>query len=446
VRTTTVVIGAGHAGLAMSRRLTERSVDHVVLERGDIGDSWLTKRWPGLRLLTPNWMLALPGQPAARPDPDGFLAAADVADLLSGYAQRICAPIHTHTSVRSLRRGRRGYEVCTDDGAWQTDTVVLATGAAAAAVVPPCAAALPPSVTQQTAFDYRGPDSLPDGGVLVVGASATGVQLAAELRHAGRPVTLAVGEHVRLPRTYRGHDVFWWLHATGVLGEHYDQIDDLARARRLPSPQLVGSAVPVDLAALVAAGVRLVGRLVGIEGGVARFSGSLRNVCTLADLKQRRFLARADQWATATHLDDSLPPPWRPPPTSIPDRPCLEWDLAEGCVGTVVWATGFRPDHSWLNLPVLDRAGRLRHAGGVVSDAPGLYTLGLPLLRTRSSTYIHGASADTEAIADHLLGRLVPRTRAQNIAKRRAGDRRPIGRDRPPGSSAGAGTAHLTSP
>jgi putative flavoprotein involved in K+ transport len=407
VRTTTVVIGAGHAGLAMSRRLAERSVEHVVFEQGGIGESWRTKRWPGMRLLTPNWMLGLPGQPAEHPDPDGFVAAADVADLLTGYAQRIAAPIRTRTSVRSLRRGRRGYEVRTDEGAWQTDTVVLATGGAAVPVVPPCAAALPRSVTQRTAFDYQGPDSLPDGGVLVVGASATGVQLAAELRHAGRPVTLAVGEHVRLPRTYRSRDVFWWLHATGVLAERYDQIDDLTRVRRLPSPQLVGSAVPVDLAALVAAGVRLVGRLVGVDRGVARFSGSLRNVCTLADLKQRRFLARADQWATAARLDNDLPPPSRPPPTPTPDRPCLELNLADGGVGTVIWATGLRPDHSWLDLPVLDRAERLRHEGGVVTDAPGLYALGLPLLRTRASTYIHGASADTNAVADHLLNHLV---------------------------------------
>ena len=402
MRTTTVVIGAGHAGLAMSRRLTERSVEHVVLDRGDIADSWRTKRWPGLRLLTPNWMLALPGQPAEHPDPDGFLAAPDVAELLDSYAQRVAAPVRTHTAVRCVRRSRRGYEVCTDDGAWQADAVVLATGASAIPVVPACAARLPASVAQRTAFDYRGPHSLPDGGVLVIGASATGVQLAAELRQAGRPVTLAVGEHVRLPRTYRGRDVFWWLHATGVLAERHDQIDDLARARRLPSPQLVGSAVPVELAALVEGGVRLVGRLATVDRGVARFSGSLRNVCTLADLKQARLLARADEWAVVAGLDDDLPPPSRPERTPVPDRPCLALELA-GNIGTVIWATGFRPDHTWLNLPLLDRTGRLRHDGGVITGAPGLYALGLPLLRTRASSYIHGAAPDTAALADRLL-------------------------------------------
>ncbi|MEP7112032.1 MAG: NAD(P)/FAD-dependent oxidoreductase [Ilumatobacteraceae bacterium] len=406
MRTTTVVIGAGHAGLAMSQRLTERAVEHVVLDRGEVADSWCTKRWPGLKLLTPNWMLGLPGQPAEHPDPNGFMAAPEVADLLRRYARRVAAPIRQHTTVRSVRRGRHGYEVRTDDDTWQTEAVVLATGASSVPVVPGYATALPPSVAQCTAFDYRGPDSIYDGGVLVVGASATGVQLARELRRAGRPVTLAVGEHVRLPRTYRGRDIFWWLHAMRVLAERHDVVDDLARARRLPSPQLSGSAAPVDLASLAADGVRLVGRLAAVDGGIARFSGSLRNVCALADLKAARFLARADEWARDAGLDDALLPPTRPDRTPVPDRPCLAIDLTKGDVRTVVWATGFRADHSWLELPVFDRWGRLCHDGGAVTDAPGLYALGLPMLRTRASTYIHGAAADTEALSTQLLSHL----------------------------------------
>jgi putative flavoprotein involved in K+ transport len=405
VRTTAVVIGAGHAGLAMSRRLTERSVEHVVLDRGDVADSWRMRRWPGLRLLTPNWMLGLPGQPAEQPDPDGFLTAPEVADLVQGYARRIAAPVRPHTAVRSVRPGGHGYEVCTDDGAWQADAVVVATGGGAVPVVPACGAAVPASVAQRTAFDYRGPGSLPDGGVLVVGASATGVQLAAELRRAGRTVTLAVGEHVRLPRTYRGRDIFWWLQATGVLAERHDEVDDLTRARRLPSPQLVGSTAPVHLPPL-ADGVRLVGRLAAVDHGVAHFSGSLRNVCTLADLKMARFLDRADEWATRSGLDDELPRPTRPSRTPVPDRPCLSLDLGGDEVSTLVWATGFRPDHALLDVPVLDRSGRLCHDGGVVTGAPGLYALGLPLLRTRASTYIHGAAADSEALADRLVADL----------------------------------------
>jgi putative flavoprotein involved in K+ transport len=393
----------------MSQQLTARSVEHVVLDRGDVADSWHTKRWPGLRLLTPNWMLRLPGYPANHPDPDGFLAAPEVANLVVDYARHIDAPVRTHTTVRSVRRGHHGYEVCTDDAAWQANSVVLAAGGNTMPVVPAYAAALPASISQLTAFTYRGPDSLPDGGVLVVGASATGVQLATELRQAGRPVTLAVGEHVQLPRTYRGHDIFWWLHSTGVLAERHDEIDDLTRARRLPSPQLVGSAVPVDLAALAEKRVKIVGRLTSVDRGITRFSGSLRNVCALADLKQSRFLARADQWATATGLDDDLPPPWRPERTPVPDRLCLSIDLATADISTLIWATGFRPDYSWLDLPILDRTGHLRHQGGVVTDAPGIYALGLPMLRTRASTYIHGATADTKALADRLVTHLTGR-------------------------------------
>jgi putative flavoprotein involved in K+ transport len=251
---------------------------------------------------------------------------------------------------------------------------------------------------------YRNPGQLPDGGVLIVGASATGVQLAAEIHRSGRPVTLAAGEHVRLPRTYRGRDIFWWLEATGLLAERYDQIDDLTRARHLPSPQLTGTtpATMTDLNSLLAQGVRIVGRLGRIVDGVAQFSGSLANTCALADLKMNRFLARADEWATASGLADVLPPPHRFAPTRVDPRTPLELDLTSGEVATVLWATGFRPDHSWLDLPVRDHKGRIRHDGGVVTDAPGLYVLGLPVLRTRASTYIHGAVGDTHAVARHL--------------------------------------------
>jgi putative flavoprotein involved in K+ transport len=244
----------------------------------------------------------------------------------------------------------------------------------------------------------------------VVGASATGVQLAAEIHRSGRPVTLSAGEHVRLPRTYRGRDIFWWLEATGLLAERYDQIDDLTRARRLPSPQLTGTTqgTTTDLTSLTAQGVRIVGRLGRITDGVAQFSGALANTCKLADLKMNRFLNRADEWATASGLDGEIPSPHRFPPTCVDPRTPMELDLTTGEITTVLWATGFRPDHSWLHIPVFDHAGRIQHDGGVVTTAPGLYILGLPVLRTRASTYIHGAIADTQALASHLhsfLGR-----------------------------------------
>jgi len=402
--TTAIVIGAGHAGLAMSRRLTERSIDHVVLERGEVANSWRTQRWPSLRLLTPNWQTRLPGHDYAGDDPDGYMPAADVAATLTAYARVVGAPVRTATTVHAVRAGPVGFEIQAGDDLLRAQAVVLAAGGCIRSAIPAVASALPSQVTTMTPLDYRDPGQLPDGGVLVVGASATGVQLAGEIHRSGRPVTLAVGEHVRLPRSYRGRDIFWWLEATGLLAERYDQIDDLTRARHLPSPQLTGApeAIMTDLNTLAAQGIRTVGRLGRIADGVAQFSGALANTCALADLKMNRFLNRADQWATASGLDGDLPPPHRFAPTRVDPGIPLELDLTSGEITTVLWATGFRPDHSWLGIPVHDRAGRIRHDGGIVTGAPGLYVLGMPVLRTRASTYIHGAGADSEALAGHL--------------------------------------------
>jgi putative flavoprotein involved in K+ transport len=413
IQTTAVVVGAGHAGLAMSRRLTERSIDHVVLERGEVANSWRTQRWPSLRLLTPNWQTRLPGHGYAGDDPDGFMPAAGVVATLTGYARLIGAPVRTATTVHTVRAAPAGFQIRANDDLVCARAVVLATGACTRPAIPGIADAVPPSITTLTPLAYRDPGQLPEGGVLVVGASATGVQLAAEIHRSGRPVTLAVGEHVRLPRRYRGRDIFWWLEATGLLAERYDQIDDLTRARHLPSPQLTGTAqaVMTDLNSLTAQGVRIVGRLGRVVDGVAQFSGSLANTCALADLKMNRFLNRADEWATASGLDDELPPPHRFAPTRVDPRAPLELDLTNGEITTVLWATGFRPDHSWLDIPVHDRTGRIRHDGGVVTGAPGLYLLGLPVLRSRASTYIHGAAADTDALAGYLYSFLSSRPR-----------------------------------
>ncbi len=413
MQTTAVVVGAGHAGLAMSRRLTERSIDHVVLERGEVANSWRTQRWPSLRLLTPNWQTRLPGYDYAGDDPDGFMPAAGVVTTLTGYARLIGAPVRTATTVHTLRAAPRGFQIQANDDLVCARAVVLATGACNRPAIPGIADAVPPSITTLTPLAYRDPGQLPGGGVLVVGASATGVQLAAEIHRSGRPVTLAVGEHVRLPRSYRGRDIFWWLEATGLLAERYDEIDDLTRARHLPSPQLTGTpeAITTDLNTLTALGIRIVGRLGRITYGVAQFSGGLANTCALADLKMNRFLNRADEWAAASGLDDELPPPHRFAPTRVDPRTPLELDLTSGEITAVLWATGFRPDHSWLDIPVLDRGGRIRHDGGVVTGAPGLYVLGLPVLRTRASTYIHGVAADSEALTDHLRSYLGSRRR-----------------------------------
>jgi putative flavoprotein involved in K+ transport len=243
---------------------------------------------------------------------------------------------------------------------------------------------------------------------LIVGASATGVQLADEIQRSGRPVTLAVGEHVRLPRIYRGRDVLWWMEASGVWNQRCEEIDDLTRARGLPSPQLVGTPErrTLDLNALTATGVELVGRLSMVRDGCALFSGGLRNLFALADLKMDRLLDIFDAWAVTDGPGDDIAPPERFDPTRVPMASRLSLDLRSGEIRSIVWATGFRPDYSWLDVPVLDGKGHLRHEGGVVVDAPGMYVLGLPVLRRRKSTFICGIEDDAREIVDHLAGYL----------------------------------------
>lgn len=391
---TAVVVGAGHCGLAMSRHLSARSIDHVVLERGEVANSWRTQRWDSLHLLTPNWMTRLPGWSYEGDDPDGYLAAAEVADLVTGYAAASAVPVVTGTTVTGVRPGGVGFEVDTDHGRWDARTLVLAAGMTRGYV--PAVARRLPGLTSITALQYRNPDQLPLGGVLVVGASASGLQIAQELQGSGRPVTLAVGEHVRVPRTYRGRDILWWLDAIGVLDERWDEVDDIVRARHLPSLQLVGGSRTLDLNALQASGVRLVGRFAGLRDGMAQFSGSLANVCALADLKLGRLLDAIDDEAGG-HGE-------RLAPTRVP-KPCLGLSLRSGEIGSVVWATGCRPDFSWLDVPVFDHRGRLVHDGGIVRW-PGLYLLGLPVLRRRRSSYIDGARCDSADLAAHLTDSL----------------------------------------
>lgn len=403
-----VVIGAGQTGLAVSHFLTARSIGHVVLERGRVAHSWRTERWDSLRLLTPNWQARLPGAAYSGPDPDGFMTMPEVTEFLEGYARHIDAPVHPGVTVTAVRRPGENYQVVTDGGVWGSRAVVLATGACNASKVPAVASALPPGITSVVPHDYRSPGQLPAGGVLVVGAAATGAQIAAEVHASGRPVTLAVGEHVRMPRTYRGRDIMWWMEHSGIWDERFDEVDDILRARHLPSPQLVGTPehLTLDLNSLTDRGVRLVGRLAGISGGVAQFSGSLRNVCTLADLKLNRLLGTFDEWATASGRDGEVGAVQRFEPTRVEASPPLTLSLTDGAIRTVIWATGFVPDHSWLQVPVLDRKGRLRHRGGIVTESPGLYRIGLPVLRRRKSSFIHGAEDDAREITDHLAAYL----------------------------------------
>jgi len=391
----------------MSRCLAERSIDHVVLERGEVANTWKTERWASLRLLTPNWQSRLPGFGYQGDDPDGYRTMPEVIAFIDQYAKVISAPVRAHTKVTSVSHSAAGYLVTTDRGDWRARTVVLATGACNIARVPALAEAVPSAVTTLTPVQYRNPDQLEEGGVLVVGASATGTQLADEIHRSGRPVTLAVGEHIRAPRVYRGRDLEWWMDAAGVLDERYDEVDDIVRARKVPSLQLAGSSerATLDLNALTGIGVKLVGRLAGINEGKAQFSGSLRNLCALSDLKMGRLLDTIDEWATDNGLDGEVEAPHRLPPTEVEESPPLGMDLTSGEIRTIVWATGFRPDYSWLDVPVLDRKGQLRHDGGVV-ESPGMYLMGIQFLRRRKSALIDGAGDDARDLSDHLASYL----------------------------------------
>jgi len=396
-----VVIGAGHSGLAMSARLGAQAIDHVVLERGDIANSWRHERWDSLRLLTPNWQSRLPGYRYRGADSDGFMTMPEVIGFIDGYAKAVAAPVRTGTTVVSVRAADGGYRVVTQRGQWRCRAVVLASGVHHVPNIPACAADLPKTVRAISSKDYRNPHELGDR-VLIVGASATGLQLAHEIHASGRQVTLAVGEHIRMPRIYRGLDIQRWMDSAGILDQRYDEVDDIVRARRVPSPQLIGSPgrETLDLNALTERGVNIVGRLVGVRDGVAQFSGSLRNHCAMADLKLTRLLDTLDGWAVRNGGAE-IPAPERFAATRVDENPSLTLDLVRERVGSVIWATGFRPDYSWLQVPALDRKGQLIHDGGV-AGAGGLYALGLPFMRRRKSSFIHGTEADVREIGNHL--------------------------------------------
>ncbi len=401
MRATVMIVGAGPSGLAMSHRLVGAGIDHVVLERGQVGNAWREERWDSLRLLTPNWMTALPGYRYQGDDPNGFMRSAEVVAFLDGYGKQFGPPVLTGVTVESVCRTDNGFEVHTDQACWQCDAVVAAGGSSNNPRVPDFAAAVPGTVEQLTALEYRRPEQLDGNGeVLVVGASSSGVQIADELRRAGRDVTIAVGEHVRLPRSYRGRDIYWWLDRIGQLDERYDEVDDVDRARRHASVQLVGNDEQrnLDLNALHGEGVQVVGRLMAISGKNGQCSGSLANLAKNADLKHARLLRRIDAFVVEHGLGDEVIEASDPPQTIL-GKTATEVDLRR--FSTCIWATGYRPTYSWLPASAFDHRGRVIHDGGV-GAIPGLYFLGLPFLRRRRSNLIAGFGADAADLCDHL--------------------------------------------
>jgi putative flavoprotein involved in K+ transport len=403
--TDTIVIGAGQAGLAASRCLADRGVDHVVLERGRVAERWRSERWDSLRLLTPNWMSHLPGWSYSGPDIHGYMTAAEVADYFQSYADATAAPVIEDSAVVHLAASHGGFDVVTTSDQWRAANVVVATGWCDQPAVPDDARRLDRSIVQVAPSVYRNPSSLPDGGVLVVGASATGVQLAEELAHAGRQVVLAVGSHTRLPRRYRGMDIFWWLERIGSLDRTIDELPDPVAARHEPSLQLVGRPEHrnLDLTILYEAGVVLAGRLTGINGHHARFAPDLTRTVARADARLRRVLADIDAHIDSTGLAAEVLDP-EPPATLAVGDPPERLDLHGRGIRSVIWATGHRRSYPWLQVPVVDQRGEIRQRRGVTA-VPGLYVLGQRFQYTRRSNFIGGVGRDAAFVADHLAGR-----------------------------------------
>ncbi len=402
--TDAIIIGGGQAGLAMSRCLTEYGIDHVVLERGRVGERWRSERWDSLRLLTPNWHSRLPNWHYEDEHPNDFMTMPEYIRHLERYAQSFEAPVQTGTTVRAVERlvvGR--YRVSTDKGEWAASNVVIATGFCDRPRVPDFADAVPSDIFQLVPSNYRNPTQLPDGNVLVVGASATGLQIADELAEAGRAVTLAVGTHIRVPRRYRGKDILYWMDAIGAFAAPADPAEE----RKSPPPQLVGTPEnrDLDLCLLQNNGVRLTGRAVAIRGHRVIFANDLKDKVARADAQMMQLLTKIDEFIVSTGSEARAVEPDTPEPIKSRSAP-TEIDLREDDIRTVVWATGYERRYPWLKIPVLNDRGEIRHVGGVTPE-PGLYVLGIRFQRRKDSNLIDGVGRDAEELSRHLANRVL---------------------------------------
>ena len=404
----TVIIGAGHAGLAVSRLLTLEGRDHVLLDRGRVAESWRTARWDSLHLLTPNWMARLPHWRHTGADADDFMSASQFVNYLERYAASFSAPVLAGVHVLEVSAVAQGYRVVTDSATWLARHVVVATGPGHRPRTPAAVQGLSPKVQVTTSADYRNPRQVADGGVLVVGASASGVQIADELAAAGRKVVVAVGSHTRLPRDYRGMDIYWWLDRTGRLARTIEQVPDPEAARREPSLQLVGrgshltQARQLDLATLQARGVRLAGHLVASEGRRVRFADDLTHSVVGAERRMHRFLDAVDRHVDASGLTQEVWSPERPRAVRLQDPPESLDLVAEG-IRTVVLATGYRQSHPWLTLPITAPDGSIRQRRGR-TEAPGVFVVGQRFQHRRDSGMVDGARRDAAMVVADLVG------------------------------------------
>lgn len=400
----TVIIGAGQAGLTMSHCLTQRGQPHVVLERHRIAERWRTERWDSLRFQFPNWAMRLPDFAYAGDDPDGYAPRDDVVRFIESYAGFIHAPIRTGVEVHALYSTSNGFRLDTGEAAIEARNVVIATGPYQQPAIPAAAANLG-AVFQISANTYRNPGQLPSGGVLVVGAGASGCQIAEELMRIGRTVYLSVGPHRRVPRRYRGRDIIWWINALGL-----DQkIADEHATRQ--APLLISGADggrTVDLREFAASGMVLLGRLQDARDGVASFAPDLAGNLAAGDENYAGFIRSADAYAADAGLllpEDSIA--FAQPGVAI--DPILTLDLRAAGVQTVIWATGYRYDFDWINLDVFAHSGdpQVRtpvHRRGVTS-VPGVYFLGLPFMHKTKSSFLSGVGEDAGHLAEQIVAR-----------------------------------------
>jgi putative flavoprotein involved in K+ transport len=387
----------------MSRCLTDEGIDHVVLERGRVAERWRSERWDSLRLLSPKWHMRLPGFRYQGADRDGFMTMPEVISYFERYAKSFSAPVQDETTVLGVDRAGGGYRVRTDQGDWETPNVVVATGHSDVPFVPKVASGLSSAFHQVVPSHYKNPEQLPSGGVLVVGASASGIQLAQEIHRSGRPVTLAVGQHTRLPRRYRGRDIAWWLEASGMLEERADRSFNLESARRQPSLQLVGTPDhrTIDLGVLQEEGVRLAGRLDSADGARVGFRDDLHRNLDAAEHKLDKLLGRVDAFIDETRMAATASD--RRSQIAAEEAP-TELNLRDAGIASVLWATGYRRRYPWLNVPVLNIRGEIIHDAGV-TPAAGVYALGLNFQRTRKSSFIDGVGNDARVVAEHITHR-----------------------------------------
>src|SRR5215218_9623214 len=400
----TVIIGAGQAGLALSRLLTEARHDHVVLERGRVGERWRSERWDSLALLTPNWANRLPNDDAPG-DAHAYASRADFVATLERYARSFGAPVRERTTVTAVERTTSGLRVRTDRGDWHARNVVVASGDCAVPAVPWFAGSAPEPVAQLHASRYRAPASLAPGGVLVVGSGPSGHQIADELARAGRRVVLAVGRHARIVRRYRGRDIWAWLHALGDLSRAVDDLSPRARNRPRPALPLDGrrGGRTIDLGSLADAGVRIAGRLEGFAGGHALFGSGLRASIAEADERLGRLLAGIDDHIDSRCDARAFPPPEHVAPLHVPPPP-RALDLAGEGISTIVWATGYRRHFPWLRIREV-----IRDDGGILHDrgrtaVPGLFVLGMQWQSRMISHQIGGVGADAAFLAGRIAG------------------------------------------